>query len=90
MLSIQATQQDSRAVLFTGELTDDLSLLLDSMDLTFHDDLAGTPQAGTRCFIDGDEEAETAAIFPGYYFVVHGPFWDVMTAEDFELEFKEI
>jgi len=90
MLTITATQQDSRAVLFTGELTDDLQMLLDNMDLTFVDDLEGTPEAGTRCFIDGDEEEETAAIFPGYYFVVHGPFWDVMTAEDFNLEFKEL
>lgn len=90
MLTITATQQDSRAVLFTGELTDDLQVLLDSMDLTFVDDLAGTPEAGTRCFIDGDESEVTSAIFPGYYFVVHGPFWDVMTAEDFNLEFKEL
>jgi len=88
MLIITPVQQDNRAVQFNGKLTKDLSMLIESMDLIFVDDLEGTDMAGTRCFIDGDDSEETSAIFPGDYFVVCGPFWDVMSEKDFNIEFK--
>jgi hypothetical protein len=88
ILEITAKDNTANAVLFTGTPSDGLLDILCELGLEFVDDLEGTPEAGTRCFIDGDTDEDTVAIFPGYYFVQYGPFWDVMSAEQFVDEFK--
>ena len=87
VLDVTARDTISVAVRFDGVLSDGLKDLLDDLDLAFVDDLEGTDEAGTRCFIDGNSPEDTVAIFPGYYFIQYGPFWDVLSAEEFHADF---
>lgn len=88
ILTIEARDTSRSAVHFKGELTDGLRELLDDHGLVFVDDLEDTPEAGTRCFIDGDTAEDTMAIFPDYYFVSYGPYWEVLSSEEFHEDFE--